>query len=95
MPGVTAISTPGHTPGHQSLMVELPESGTLILSGDCAYISENLEREIIPGIFVSPFQALHSLKKLKNLSRITNGQIFYNHSMEQVETLKKPPEFYR
>ncbi|MFC1977687.1 N-acyl homoserine lactonase family protein [Chloroflexota bacterium] len=95
MPGVTAIFTPGHTPGHQSLMVELPESGTLILSGDCAYISENLEREIIPGIFVSPFQALHSLKKLKNLSRITNGQIFYNHSMEQIKTLKKPPEFYR
>lgn len=95
VPGVTAISTPGHTPGHQSLMVELPESGTLILSGDCAYTSENVEKEIIPGIFVNPFQALHSLKKLKNLSRITNGQIVYNHSMEQVKTLKQPPEFYR
>ena len=95
MPGVTAVSTPGHTPGHQSLMLDLPESGTLILSGDCAYISENLESEIIPGIFVDPFQALHSLKKLKSLARITNGQIFFNHSLEQLGTLRKSPEFYR
>ncbi len=95
MPGITAISTPGHTPGHQSLMVDLPESGTLILSGDCAYVSENLDKEIIPGIFVDPFQALHSLKKIKNLARITNGLIICNHSMEQLRTLKKPPEFYR
>ena len=95
IPGITAIFTRGHTPGHQSLMVDLPESGTLILTGDCAFISENIEREIIPGIFVDPFQALHSLKKLKNLARITNGQILYSHSMEQLETLKKPPEFYR
>ena len=95
IPGITAIFTQGHTPGHQSLMVDLPESGTLILTGDCAFISENIEREIIPGLFVDPLQALHSLKKLKNLARITNGQILYSHSMEQLETLKKPPEFYR
>ncbi len=95
MPGITAIFTPGHTPGHQSLMVDLPESGTLILTGDCAYISENLERETIPGVFVDPFQAFQSLKKVKNLARITNAQILYSHSMGQLETLKKPPEFYR
>ncbi len=95
MPGITAISTPGHTPGHQSLMVNLPENGTLILAGDCAYINENIEREIIPGLFVDPLQALHSLKKLKNLARITGGKILYSHSMEQLKTLRKPPEFYR
>lgn len=95
MPGITAIFTPGHTPGHQSLMVLLPESGTIILSGDCAYIGENLDKEIIPGIFVDPSQALHSLKKLKMLAQITSGQIFHSHSAEQLETLKKPPEFYR
>lgn len=95
MPGITAIFTPGHTMGHQSLMVDLPESGTFILAGDCAYISENLEREIIPGVFVDPFQALHSLKRLKNLARITKGQVLYTHSVEQVKTLKRPPEFYR
>ena len=95
MPGITAILTPGHTPGHQSLIVDLPESGTLILSGDCAYSNENLEKEIIPGVFTDAPQALHSLKKLKNLAQITNAQIFYSHSIKQPEMLKNGPECYR
>ena len=95
LPGITAISTPGHTPGHQSLLVHLPESGFLILTGDCADISDNLEKEILPGIFVNAVQALHSLKRLKTLARITNGQPFFSHSMEQWDKVKKPPESYK
>src|SRR5688572_29077316 len=30
---VTIVSTPGHTPGHQVLLVKLPKTGALILSG--------------------------------------------------------------
>jgi glyoxylase-like metal-dependent hydrolase (beta-lactamase superfamily II) len=30
----TIISTPGHTPGRQSLLVKLPKTGVLILTGD-------------------------------------------------------------
>jgi len=95
MPGVIAISTLGHTPGHQSLMVNLVESGTKILTGDCAYLSENIEKEIIPGLFVNQLQALHSLKKLKIITQITEGEMFYSHSPEQREIFKKSPKFYR
>src|SRR3990172_440277 len=38
--GVWVISTPGHTPGHQSLLVQLPTS-TLILPGDAIPLREN------------------------------------------------------
>ena len=95
MPGVVVVSTPGHTPGHQSLLVELPESGTILLTGDCANLSENLEKMIIPGIFVNPVQALHSLKKLKALAQVTKGKIFFAHDIKQFQTMKKPPEFYK
>jgi len=95
VPGITTIFTPGHTTGHQSLIVNLPESGVIILAGDCAYISENIEREIIPGIFVNPVQALHSLKRLKSLAQITNGQIFFSHSSGQLETIKGSPKLYK
>ena len=37
LPGVTAVALPGHTPGHRSLMVKLPQSGTFILSGDAVH----------------------------------------------------------
>jgi len=31
---VTIISTPGHTPGRESLLVKLPKAGTRLLTGD-------------------------------------------------------------
>jgi N-acyl homoserine lactone hydrolase len=36
LPGVTIIETPGHTPGHQSLVVETAD-GPVIIAGQCAY----------------------------------------------------------
>ena len=41
-PGVTVLATPGHTPGHVSLRVELPETGTWIFAGDAADLGQNL-----------------------------------------------------
>ena len=41
-PGVTVLSTPGHTPGHVSLRVELPETGTWIFAADAADLGQNL-----------------------------------------------------
>src|SRR4030042_4135657 len=49
MPGLTVLLTPGHTRGHQVLMVDLPKSGTIMLTGDAVLDLECLEKEIIPG----------------------------------------------
>ena len=40
---VTILSTPGHTPGHQSLLVKLPQTGALVLSGDAVHFQANWE----------------------------------------------------
>jgi N-acyl homoserine lactone hydrolase len=42
--GVEVVPTPGHAPGHQSLVVDLPETGRVVLCGDAAFTRENLER---------------------------------------------------
>jgi N-acyl homoserine lactone hydrolase len=34
---VVIVSTPGHTPGHQSLLVRLPKTGAVVLSGDAVH----------------------------------------------------------
>ena len=51
---VVIKSTPGHTPGHQSLYVNLPESGAVVLSGD-------LYRETmgIPSCLTSNMEPTH------------------------------------
>jgi glyoxylase-like metal-dependent hydrolase (beta-lactamase superfamily II) len=38
---VRIISTPGHTPGHCSLLINLPKTGMVLLSGDAAHSQRN------------------------------------------------------
>jgi N-acyl homoserine lactone hydrolase len=47
--GIEVVPTPGHAPGHQSLVVDLAETGRIVLCGDAAYTRANLERGEIPG----------------------------------------------
>ena len=42
------LSTPGHTPGHQSLLVRLPKTGPVILSGDVAHFQTSFEHRYVP-----------------------------------------------
>ncbi|KFI17815.1 beta-lactamase, partial [Nitrosococcus oceani C-27] len=44
-PGVQAITTPGHTAGHMSLLIQLPKGRPVILCGDAADLNENLSDE--------------------------------------------------
>src|SRR3972149_6221982 len=48
VPGVTVLRSDGHTPGHQSLLVELPQTGPVILAGDCCYWQESIDKERPP-----------------------------------------------
>ena len=94
-PGVTVLRTDGHTPGHQSLMVELPETGPVILTGDACYWHEHVKNERVPGVVWNPTLALHSIKRLKTLARLTGAKIFPSHDPEFWKTVKQAPDFYR
>jgi glyoxylase-like metal-dependent hydrolase (beta-lactamase superfamily II) len=94
-PGLTVLRTDGHTPGHQSLLVELPETGPVILAGDCAYWQEHVDAERVPGVVWNPTLALHSVKRLKTLARLVGGRIFPGHDPVFWETVKPSPDPYR
>jgi N-acyl homoserine lactone hydrolase len=47
---VTILATPGHTPGHQSLLVKLPKTGALVLSGDAVHFQSNWDDRRVPSI---------------------------------------------
>jgi glyoxylase-like metal-dependent hydrolase (beta-lactamase superfamily II) len=47
----TILATPGHTPGHQSLLVKLPKTGALILSGDAVHFESNWDNTTITNAF--------------------------------------------
>jgi N-acyl homoserine lactone hydrolase len=94
-PGVTVLRTDGHTPGHHSLMVNLPETGPVILTGDACYWHEHVEKERVPGVVWNPTLALHSIKRLKTLARLTSASIFPSHDPVFWKTVKQAPDFYR
>lgn len=95
VPGVTALRTDGHTPGHQSLYVDLPETGPVILAGDCVYWQEHLDDEKVPGVVWNPTLALHSIKRLKTLARLVRGRIFPSHDPAFWRGVRQSPEAYR
>jgi glyoxylase-like metal-dependent hydrolase (beta-lactamase superfamily II) len=72
-PGVTAVLTPGHTPGHQSFVVELDESvggGGFVFAFDAADLTENLEQELAIGGFigVSAEETVGPIRRLKEIA---------------------------
>jgi len=94
-PGLTVLRTDGHTPGHQSLLVELPRSGPVILTGDACYWLEHAQRQRVPGVVWNPTLALHSIKRITTLARLLGARIFPGHDPEFWKTVTPSPDAYR
>ena len=95
VPGITALRSDGHTPGHQSLLVELPQTGPVILAGDCCYWQQSIDHETPPGVVWDPTRAMHSIKRLKPIARLMGGRIFPSHDPAFWATAVKAPDAYR
>lgn len=95
MPGVTLIFTPGYTPGCQPVMVELPDSGNILLPVDACPIQENYRKELIPTSFGDPRQSYLSLKRLNAIAKNRKARILTPHDYEfWSKRMKKSPEAY-
>ncbi len=91
---VTILSTPGHTPGHQSLLVKLPKTGAIILSGDAAHFKENFDSRRIPAMNVDKDQTVASMQRLADIAAKDHAQLWINHDKAQGDMLKYAPGFY-
>ncbi|CAN5695903.1 N-acyl homoserine lactonase family protein [soil metagenome] len=72
-PGITAVPTYGHTPGHQSFVVELDDSvggGGFVFAFDAADLTENIEDELAIGGFINvePEETVEPIRRLKRLA---------------------------
>ncbi len=92
-PGIHLVSTPGHTPGHQSIVLwDVPDSGTVILAGDAIYCCENVERDVPPGLNTDAGSASASMHRLTALAQATDASLIVSHDLEFFATLPKAPE---
>ena len=96
LPGFSVIETSGHAPGHQSVLVHLPQTGKVLLAIDAVVLQRlfTLDRRAWP-IDDNEDQLLASTQKLQELvEREHVALVIFGHDGEQWQTLKKAPMYY-
>ena len=91
---VTLVSTPGHTPGSQSLMVHLKNSGFIILSGDVVHLEENFKNDTVPSLNTDKAASIASMERVKRMIATYKAKLFINHDKAETDALKLIPAFY-
>ncbi len=91
--GVEIVATPGHARGHQSLVLDLAETGRVILCGDAAFTRENLERGEIPAADAAA--AAESLALIRSLATGDLDRCFVSHDESAWRTWRHAPASYR
>ncbi len=84
--GVELMDTPGHTPGHQSVILQVGET-KVVYTGDAAPLLENIERRDITGIVYDPVSELRSIDRL----RAEGGSVIASHDLLQMSFDLKVP----
>ena len=86
---VTMLYTPGHTPGHHSLLVKLPKLGAVILSGDFVHFNENYETSGVPFFNSDRAQTLASIDRIRKLATNLRATVIIQHDARDIAKL--PP----
>jgi N-acyl homoserine lactone hydrolase len=80
-PGVTAVLTAGHTPGHQSFVVDLEGGGGFVFAFDAADLAENIDGELPVGstIDVDPAATVEPIRRLKHIAAERGYRLIPGH----------------
>lgn len=89
---VVIVQTPGHTPGHTILRVNLAGAGTVLLTGDMYHLAETRERRLVPTFNHDREQTLAAMDKIDALAAETNARVIRQHVPADFESLPQFPE---
>lgn len=95
LPGLELIDTRGHTQGHQSALVELPETGTIVLPFDAGDLQENFDEEIAPGETCDEEAAMTAIRRLKTIEAQRHATRLLFHDPVAIQKMRLAPECYR
>jgi len=93
LPGVRLITTPGHVPGHQSVVINLRNSGPAIIASDAVFLRETME----PGAPITAHDKdifYQSIEKIKDLCNNIGGTLYVSHEQALWDTWKHAPQYY-
>jgi len=88
---VIMLDTPGHTPGHHSLLVRLKEMGNVLLTGDLAHFRENYESNGVPTFNTNRAATIASLDRFKKMAANLKATVVIQHDERDVSKLPAFP----
>jgi glyoxylase-like metal-dependent hydrolase (beta-lactamase superfamily II) len=91
---VVLISTPGHSSGHQNLLVRLPKTGAILLTGDSVHTKANWDGHKVPSRNFNVPQSLASLDRMADVLKEYNAQLWIGHETSEVPLRKYSPAYY-
>jgi N-acyl homoserine lactone hydrolase len=94
-PGVALMTTPGHTPGHQSMLVRLPSGRLMILTGDAVFCPANFDPSRPPGNAHTPSDAVLSIQRVRMLGEFLGAGTVICHDPDLWETWRPCPHRYQ
>lgn len=86
-------AAPGHTPGHQVLVVRLPKTGPVMLSGDMVHLQYSWTYRVVPSFNFDIPRSMATIDAMKAYAQKTNTQLWINHDLEQNAKIPKAPAF--
>ncbi|HEY0754289.1 MAG TPA: N-acyl homoserine lactonase family protein [Ktedonobacteraceae bacterium] len=96
LPGLTLLETSGHAPGHQSVLLRLPQTGSVLLAIDAVVLQRlfTLERRAWPTDDNEEQLRASTGKLLDLVERENVALVVFGHDGQQWQTLKKAPLYY-
>jgi len=88
------IATPSVSPGDQSLLVKLPKTGSILLSGDLIHFQYHWDHRAVPGNVDDKEMGAQSIKRLSAIVAQHGAQLWIQHDKAQSESRKFAPDFY-
>jgi glyoxylase-like metal-dependent hydrolase (beta-lactamase superfamily II) len=89
---VVVLRTPGHTPGHSSVLVKLKEKGPVLLIGDLFHFRENYESGGVPSFNFDRAQTVASMDRIKKMAANLKATIVIQHDLRDIEKLPAFPQ---
>lgn len=84
------IQTSGHSPGHQSLLVQMKSTQRVLLLADACYTREHLQKNTLPVAVWNESEALASLALIRRLEE-DKVQLYFGHDYEQWRGMQTAP----
>lgn len=90
---VRILRAPGHTPGHQMLLLSLAQGGNVLLGGDLYHTKENERWKRVPTVNVNRADTLASFDRATRLIRNYRARFVAQHTPEDFAALPQFPSF--